>query len=94
MPTFTDQKRACNAARCHQKNSLTGIAGRTFVSKQGVLDVNLVNNNIHFGKGFTTEANYGHFLPGGSLLRFSFEVPAVINWDQDLQFAANSIPAA
>lgn len=47
-----------------QKNELTGIIGRTFVSDQGVKGVSLANNNLHFGNGLTFEANYGRFLMG------------------------------
>jgi hypothetical protein len=42
-----------------QKNDLTGIIGRTFVSDQGVLNANLFDNNMHFGEGLTFEVNYG-----------------------------------
>lgn len=33
-----------------QKNELTGIIGRTFVSDQGVKNINLFDNNMHFGR--------------------------------------------
>lgn len=47
-----------------QKNELTGIIGRTFISDQGVQGVSLANNNLHFGNGLTFEVNYGAFLDG------------------------------
>ena len=75
-----------------QKNELTGIIGRTFISDQGVKNVSLSNNNLHFGNGLTFEVNYGHFLMGNTLAHLTFEVPVVVDWDQDLQFAANSVP--
>ena len=77
-----------------QKNELTGIIGRTFVSDQGVKNVNLFNNNVHFGKGVTFEVNYGRRLMGEGFGRLTFEVPVVFNFDTDLNFAANSVPEA
>ena len=76
-----------------QKNELTGIVGRTFVSDQGVTGFNLTNNNLHFGNGLTFEVDYGRHIMGNGLNRLTFEVPAVFNFDQDLQFGANVVPA-
>jgi hypothetical protein len=77
-----------------QKNELTGIIGRTFISDQGVKNVNLFNNDVHFGKGLTFEVNYGRHLMGEGFAQLTFEVPAVFNFDEDLNFAANSVPEA
>jgi hypothetical protein len=77
-----------------QKNELTGIIGRTFISDQGVKGSNLFNNDVHFGKGLTFEVNYGRHLWGEGFTRVTFEVPAVFNFDEDLNFAANSVPEA
>jgi len=74
-----------------QKNELTGIIGRTFISDQGVKNVNLFNNNVHAGAGLTFEVNYGPHLMGENFWRLTFEVPAVFNFDEDLNFATNSI---
>jgi hypothetical protein len=75
-----------------QKNELTGIIGRTFISDQGVKNVNLFNTNVHSGEGLTFEVNYGRHLMGENFWRLTFEVPAVFNFDEDLNFAANSVP--
>jgi|SRR5215470_598101 len=77
-----------------QKNELTGIIGRTFVSDQGVLNTNFFDNNLHFGEGLTFEVNYGRHLMGNGFARLTFEVPAVFNFDQDVHFAANLIPSS
>ena len=77
-----------------QNNELTGIIGRTFISNQGVKGTNLFDNNVHFGKGLTFEINYGRHIWGEGFTRVTFEVPAVINMDEDLNFAANSVPAS
>jgi hypothetical protein len=79
------------ASALAQKNELTGIIGRTFISDQGVKNTNLFNNDVHFGKGVTFEVNYGRVLREG-FTRLTFEVPVLFNLDQDLNFAANSVP--
>jgi hypothetical protein len=81
------------ASALAQKNELTGIVGRTFVSDQGVKGaVNLISNNLHFGNGLSFEINYGRHLMGEGLTRLTFEVPVVFNVDQDLNFALNTVP--
>jgi hypothetical protein len=80
------------ASALAQKNELTGIIGRTIISDQGVPNAGLFNNNIRFGKGTTFEINYGRHLMGSGFTQLAFEVPAVFNFDQDLNFAANSVP--
>jgi hypothetical protein len=82
------------ASALAQKNELTGIIGRTFVSDQGVLNTNLFDNNLHFGEGLSFEVNYGRHLMGNGFARLTFEVPAVISPDQDVHFAANLVPSS
>jgi hypothetical protein len=55
---------------------------------------NLFNNDVHFGKGLTFEVNYGRHIWGEGFTQVAFEVPAVFNLDQDLNFAANSVPSS
>jgi hypothetical protein len=74
-----------------QSHELEGMMGKTIISDQGVKNVNLFNNNLRFGKGWTFGANYGYRLREG-FTRLTFEVPAVFNLDEDLNFAANSVP--
>lgn len=82
------------ASALAQKNELTGVIGRTFVSDQGVLNTNLTDNNLHFGKGLSFEVNYGRYLLGNGLFRLTFEVPAVFDFDQKVHFDANLIPSS
>ena len=77
-----------------QRNELTGIIGRTFISDQGVKGSNLFNNDVHHGEGLTFEVNYGRHIWGEGFTRLTFEVPAVFNLDEDLNYAANSVPAS
>jgi hypothetical protein len=73
-----------------QKNELTGIIGRTFVSDQGVKGSNLFNNDVHFGKGLTFEVNYGRHIWGEGFTRVTFEVPAVFKPRPGPQFREHS----
>src|ERR1700739_545996 len=75
-----------------QKNELTGIIGRTFISSQLVPNTGLPNSDVHFGKGLTFEVNYGRHLLGGGFTRIAFEVPALFNLDEDIQFHQNLVP--
>jgi len=76
-----------------QKNELTGIVGRTFISDHGVKGaVNLISNDVHSGNALTFEVNYGRHLMGEGFTRLTFEVPTVFNFDEDLNFAVNTIP--
>jgi hypothetical protein len=72
-----------------QKNEVAGLLGRTFISDQGVA---ATGTNIHFGNGFSFEVNYARRVLGHDFLAVTFEVPAVFNPDEDLNFIQNSIP--
>ena len=41
-----------------QKNELSGLIGRTFISDQGIIGGTFFDNNVHFGNGLTFEVNY------------------------------------
>ena len=67
-----------------QKNELTGIIGRTFVSDQGIQGSNSFDNDLRFGKGLTFEANYARRVMGTEVYTLALEVPFVINIDEDI----------
>jgi hypothetical protein len=75
-----------------QKNELSGLIGRTFISDQGIIGGTFFDNNVHFGNGLTFEVNYARrvFEPG--LASVSIEVPVVVNWDEDLASLAVQVP--
>jgi hypothetical protein len=75
-----------------QKNELSGLIGRTFISDQGIKGGTFFDNNVHFGKGLTFEANYARRVLGPGFASVSLEVPVVINWDEDLASDASQIP--
>ncbi len=75
-----------------QKNELSGIFGRTFVSDQGIQGAPSFDPNLRFGKGLTFEGNYARGFMGGALASLVLEVPFVVNPDEDLHAAQNLIP--
>jgi hypothetical protein len=65
-----------------QKNELSGILGRTFISDQGVPGTPSYDPDLHFGKGLTFEVNYARRVMGGELWSLALEVPFVVNADE------------
>ncbi len=62
-----------------QKNELTGILGRTFVSDQGVKGISSFDTNLHFGDNLGFEVNYGRHLLDVGFASLTAEVPAVLD---------------
>ena len=75
-----------------QKNELSGILGRTFISNQGIQGAPSYDPDLRFGKGLTFEVNYARGLMGGDVVSIALEVPFVVNPDEDLHAAQNVIP--
>jgi hypothetical protein len=82
------------AAAQDEKNELTGILGRTFISDQGVHGPNapIINPFVRSGKGFTFEINYARTLLFTPVFSLSAEVPAVFNLDEDLGSGGDVVP--
>ena len=59
-----------------QKNELSGLLGRTFISDQGIKGVAFFDNNIHFGSGLTFEANYARRVLGPGVASISLRSPS------------------
>jgi hypothetical protein len=75
-----------------QKNELSGLIGRTFISDQGIRGGTFFDNNVHFGSGLTFEVNYARRVLGAGFASISLEVPVVVNWDEELRSDAVQIP--
>ena len=75
-----------------QKNELSGLIGRTFISDQGIRGGTFFDNNVHFGNGLTFEVNYARRVLEAGLASVSLEVPVVVNWDEDLSSDAVQDP--
>ena len=76
-----------------EKNQLTGIVGRTFISNEGIKGATFSNPFVRFGKAFTFEVNYSRYLIANPLFALSGEVPVVFNLDQDVNSGANVVPS-
>ena len=75
-----------------QKNELSGILGRTFISHQRIQGAPSFDPDLRFGKGLTFEVNYARrFIDAGPLSLY-LEVPFVGIPDEDLHAAQNVIP--
>jgi hypothetical protein len=78
-----------------QKNELSGILGRTFISNQGIQGAPANDPDLRFGNGLTFEVNYARrvLIMGRGFLSLALEVPFVVNPDEDLHAALpNRIP--
>jgi hypothetical protein len=80
------------AAAQDEKNELTGILGRTFISDEGIQGATYFNPFVRSGKGLTFEVNYARRLFGTAVYAVSGEVPAVFNLDEDLNSGSDVVP--
>jgi hypothetical protein len=75
-----------------QKNELTGILGRTFISNQGISGAPSYDPELRFGNGLTFEINYARRVLNAGLFSLSWEVPFVVDPVEDLHTAQNLVP--
>jgi len=76
-----------------QKNELSGLVGRNFISDQAITGSTLSDNKLRFGNGLSFEVNYARRVMNAGLLSLALEVPFVFNPDEDLHAAApNRVP--
>jgi hypothetical protein len=85
---------ASAAAQDDEKNELTGMIGRIFISDQGIHGPNAptVNPFVRSGKGLTFEVNYARHFFGKDVYAIWVEVPAVFNLDEDLGSGGDVVP--
>lgn len=76
-----------------QKNELSGILGRTFISDQGIIGAPSYDPDLRFGKGLTFEVNYARRFVGTDLWSVALEVPFIGNPDEDAHTYANPVLA-
>ena len=72
-----------------QKNELSGMLGRTFISNQGIQGAPSYDSVLRSGNGFTFEVNYARRVMDGPIWSLAVEVPFVVNHDEDLHTYAN-----
>jgi len=83
---------SASAAAQDEKNALTGMIGRTFISDQGIQGATNFNPFVRSGNGLTFEVNYSRRLLTTPVFSISGEVPAVFNLDEKLNSGANVVP--
>jgi hypothetical protein len=83
------------AAAQDEKNELTGMLGRIFISDQGIHGANVpsINPFVRSGKGLTFEIDYARHFAGNEIYSLSLEVPAVFNVDEDLGSGGDVVPS-
>ncbi|HVI06713.1 MAG TPA: hypothetical protein VND65_00320, partial [Candidatus Binatia bacterium] len=85
---------ASSAVAQEERNELTGMIGRTFISDQGIHGPNApqINPFIRSGNGTSFEIDYSRRFFGGSIYSISAEVPAMFNLDEDLNSGSGVVP--
>lgn len=81
-----------SGARAQEKNELTGLIGRTFVSDQGVTGTSTPGALLTSGAGLSLEANYGRHLLDWRLVGLTGEVPFVVNFSEKVHYDLNLVP--
>ncbi len=81
-----------SAAAQDEKNELSGLVGRVFISDQGIFGATNENPVVQSGTGLTFEVNYARRLFGTPVYAISGEVPAVFNLDEDLNSGDDVVP--
>jgi hypothetical protein len=84
-----------SAAAQDEKNELTGVLGRIFISDQGIhgLTPPTINPFVRSGKGLTFEINYARVFLVTPVFSVAGEIPAVFNLDEDLGSGGNVVPS-
>jgi hypothetical protein len=76
-----------------QKNELSGIVGRTFISNQRIPGAPSSDPDLRFGNGLSFEIDYARRVRDGGFWSLALEVPFVLNPDEDLHAALpNRVP--
>jgi hypothetical protein len=79
------------ASATAQKNELSGLIGRQFISDQVIPTSTSPDNLLRFGNGLSFEGNIARRVIDGQLLAISLEVPVVWNVDGDVHTHTNPV---
>ena len=80
------------AASAQEKNELTGLIGRTFVSDHAATGTSTPGALLTSGSGWSLEANYGRRLMDLGIVGLTAEVPLVVNFDENVHYPVNLVP--
>jgi hypothetical protein len=81
-----------SVASAQDRNELSGLIGRTFVSDQGVTGTSTPGALLTSGAGISVEGNYGRRLLDLGLVGLTGEVPFVVNLHENVHFDLNLVP--
>jgi hypothetical protein len=81
-----------SVASAQDRNELSGLIGRTFVSDQGVTGTSTPGALLTSGAGISVEGNYGRRLLDLGLVGLTGEVPFVVNFHENVHFDLNLVP--
>jgi hypothetical protein len=79
-------------ATAQERNELTGLLGRTFVSDHAAVDTSTPGALLTSGAGFSLEGNYGRRFLDLGLIALTGEVPFVVNVGENPHFNLNLVP--
>jgi Outer membrane protein beta-barrel domain len=80
------------AASAQEKNELTGLIGRTFVSDHASIDTSAPGALLTSASGLSVEANYGRRLMDLGIVGLTAEVPLVVNFGENVHYPVNLVP--
>ena len=85
-----------SASAQDEKNEVTGMIGRIFISDQGITGPNAptINPFVRSGNGLTFEANYARRLLVTPIFAVSGEVPAAFNLNEKLNSGGPVVPTS
>lgn len=85
-----------SASAQDEKNEVTGMIGRIFISDQGITGPNAptINPFVRSGNGLTFEANYARRLLATPIFAVSGEVPAAFNLNEKLNSGGPVVPTS
>jgi hypothetical protein len=79
------------ASATAQKNEVSGVIGRQFISDQVVPTSTSSDNLMHFGNGLSFEGNFARRVMDAQIFAVSVEVPVVWNVDGDVHTHTNPV---
>ena len=80
------------SASAQEKNELTGLIGRTFISDHASVDTITPGALVTSKAGLSLEGNYGRHLLDLGLIGLTAEVPFVVNVGEDVHYNLNLVP--
>jgi hypothetical protein len=81
---------AAMASAQDEKNEVSGLLGRTFISAQPFQCSGCFDPNIRFGRGLSIEGSYARRILVAPIYAISAELPVLYNPDEDLHAGGTS----